>query len=169
MDNAHICQLHYKVAYGSIMKGQISTNQYMLSLKSWIKSPTSSNVGRDTVGVLHQCLEWYSKYGSSCLALPRKMVTICVWLKSQIMERYSENLQVNSSLINWVYYSQGNSKQHLQIWQVISIQEACYDVGDLNVRRGYTCWKQRELGTLFHCQATFKSKNLTEQIFRILP
>ena len=47
------------------------------------------------------------------------------------MERYSENLQVNSSFINWVYDSQGNSKQHLQIWQVISIQEACYDVGDL--------------------------------------
>ena len=117
---------------------------------------------------LHQCLEWYSKYGSSCLALARKMVTTCVWLASQCMERYSENLQVNSSFINWVYYNQGNSKQHLQIWQVISIQEACYDVGDLNVRRGYTRWKQRELGTLFHCQATFKSKNLTEQIFRIL-
>ena len=50
MDNAHICQLHHKIAW-SIMEGQISTNQYMLSLKSWIKSPTSSNVGPDTLGV----------------------------------------------------------------------------------------------------------------------
>ena len=40
---SYITKLH-----GSIMK---STNQYMLSLKSWIKSPTSSNVGPDTLGV----------------------------------------------------------------------------------------------------------------------
>ena len=40
---SYITKLH-----GSIMK---STNQYMLSLKSWIKSPTSSNVGPDALGV----------------------------------------------------------------------------------------------------------------------
>ena len=38
---SYITKLHV-----SIMKGQISTNQYMLSLKSWIKTPTSSNVGQ---------------------------------------------------------------------------------------------------------------------------
>ena len=92
---SYITKLH-----GFIMKGQIYTNEYMLSLKSWIKRPTSSNVGRDTLGVLHQRLEWYSKYGSPCLALARKMVTTCVRLTSQCMERYSENLQVNSSFIN---------------------------------------------------------------------
>ena len=56
-------------------------------------------------------------------------------------ERYSENLQVNSSRLHKLslLWSRVTSEQHLQIWQVISVQEACYDVGDLNVRRGYTC------------------------------
>ena len=49
LDPRVIWIMHTFVSY--IMKGQISTNQYMLSLKSWIKTPTSSNVGRDTLGV----------------------------------------------------------------------------------------------------------------------
>ena len=38
MDNAHICQLHYKIACVH-HEGQIPPNQYMLSLKSWDKEP----------------------------------------------------------------------------------------------------------------------------------
>ena len=49
LDPRVIWIMHTFVSY--IMKGQISTNQYMLSLKSWIRTPTSSNVGRDTLGV----------------------------------------------------------------------------------------------------------------------
>ena len=78
---SYITKLHQ-----SIMKGQISTNQYMLSLKSWIKSPTYSNVGRDMVGV-PPSMSWmilHSRYDSSCLALARKMVTTCVWLNLKL-------------------------------------------------------------------------------------
>ena len=56
MDNAHICQLHYKITWVHHER-PMSTNQYMLSLKFWIKSPTSSNVGRDTsINVLNGTL-----------------------------------------------------------------------------------------------------------------
>ena len=53
LDPRMISIMHTFVSYitklhGSIMK---STNQYMLSLKSWIKSPTSSNVASDALGV----------------------------------------------------------------------------------------------------------------------
>ena len=94
---SYITKLH-----GSIMKGKISTNQYMLSLKSWIKAPLTQMWVETWWGV-PPSMSWmilHSRYGSSCLAVARKMVTTCVWLTSQIMERYSENLQVNSSRLH---------------------------------------------------------------------
>ena len=98
MDNAHVCQLHYKIACVHHERPNFYKSIYVV-LKILDKDPHSSNVGQDTLGI-HQRLEWYSKYGSSCLALPHKMVNTCVWLTYQCMERYSENLQINSSFTN---------------------------------------------------------------------
>ena len=67
---SYITKLH-----GSIMK---STNQYMLSLKSWIKSPLPQMWVQTRWEYLHQGFEMYSKHGVSCLALACKMVPTCV-------------------------------------------------------------------------------------------
>ena len=135
MDNAHICQLHYKIAWVHHERPNFYKSLYVV-LKILDKEPHflkcgSRHAGSTSINVLK--VEWYSKYyGSSCLALAGKMVTACVWLTSQCMRRYSEKLQVNSSFINWVYYNQGNGKQHLQIWQVIS--------NETNSRSVLRCW-----------------------------
>ena len=89
--------------YGSIMKGQIATNQYVLSLKCWIKSlhlPKywSRHAGSTSINVLNGTLSM----------VPLDWLLHIKWLQnylrvthtSQCMERYSENFQVNSSFIN---------------------------------------------------------------------
>ena len=90
---SYITKLH-----GSIMKGQISTNQYMLSLKSWIKSPTygSRHAGSTSINVLNDTLSMVPLVW----LLHVKWLLPASGLTSQSMERHSENLQVNSSFIN---------------------------------------------------------------------
>ena len=135
--------------HGSIMKGQISANQCMLSLKSRIKSTTSSNVGRDTQGLPPSTslngapsivplvwlfhVQWLQNY-----------LHLNVWkdilkISSRPMIQVERVFLVGSSFINLVYYNQGSSRHRQMISnQTNSRSEACHDVDDRNVRRGYT-------------------------------
>ena len=75
MDNAHICQLHYKIAWVHHERPNFYKSMYVV-LKILDKEPPLPQMWVETRWeYLHQHLEWYSKSGSSCLALARKMVT----------------------------------------------------------------------------------------------
>ena len=102
MDNTHICQLHYKIAWVHHERPNFYKSIYAV-LKILDKEPHLLKCGSSHSGSTSINMSWmilHSRYGSSCLVLARKMVTTCFWLTSQIMERYSENLQVNSSRLH---------------------------------------------------------------------
>ena len=75
MDNAHICQLHYKIAWVHHERPNFCKSICVV-LKMLDKEPPLAQMWVETCWkYLHQHLEWYSKYGSSCLALAHKIVT----------------------------------------------------------------------------------------------
>ena len=75
IDNAHICQLHYKIAWVHHERPNFYKSMNVV-LKILDKKPPLPQMWVETRWeYLHQQLEWYSKYGSFCLALTRKMVT----------------------------------------------------------------------------------------------
>ena len=78
MDNAHICQLRHKITWVHHERPNVYKSIYVV-LKILDKEPPLPQIWVETRWeYLYQRLEWYSKYGSSCLALARKMVTTCV-------------------------------------------------------------------------------------------
>ena len=77
MDNAHMCQLHYKIASVHHERPNFYKSIYGV-LKILDKDPTSPQMWVKIRWEFMNVSNGTLKYGSSCLAVARKMVNTCV-------------------------------------------------------------------------------------------
>ena len=104
--------------HGSIIKGQISTNQcmYMLSLKSWIKSSHflkcgSRHTGSTAINILNGASSIVPLVWLLHVQRLQNYLLLSAWkdilkLFCRPLIQVEREFLVDSSFINWVYYNQ---------------------------------------------------------------
>ena len=155
--------------HGSIMKGQISVNQCMLSLKSWIKSLHflkcgSRHTGSTAINILNGApsivplvrllhVQWLQNY-----------LHLNVWkdilkISSRPLIQVERAFLVDSSFINWVYYNQGSSR-HRQVIsnQTSSQSEVWHDVWWPEYQTGVHTLKTMRIGNVISLSSNFSIK-----------